>query len=132
MSKCVLRQLIIFYGRILNNFPWNHMLCSKANYKLSTTTCPPTLLLVSQSSNLNLPTPCQTRGLTHGTKQQPCGRHNDVYLIGKSMPTPRQKLQLTISRRLFLLKSGILSFSWGRNQITSTSRIFSMTNVNCT
>ena len=39
---------------------------------------------------------------------------------------------MLVWRRLFLLKSGILSISQGRNWITSILRIFSNTNVNCT
>ena len=37
---------------------------------------------------------------------------------------PHQKQHKLISRRVFLLKSRTLSISHGRNQITSTSRIF--------
>ena len=37
-----------------------------------------------------------------------------------------------MSRRLLLLKSGTCSISKGRNRLTSTSRMWSNTNVNCT
>ena len=71
----------------------------------------------------------------HGFKTQhnwqPCGRHHVVYLIGTPMTTqPHLKSHIMISRRHFLPKSGTLSMSQGRNYITSTSMIFSNTNMN--
>ena len=71
--------------------------------------------------------------LTRYTIQLLCEKHHWVYLIGAPMTTQlHQKQHMIISSRLFLLKSGTLSISQGRNHITSTSRIFSNTNVNCT
>ena len=45
---------------------------------------------------------------------------------------PNQEQHMLISRRFFMLKSGILSISLGRYYITSISRIFLNTNVNYT
>jgi hypothetical protein len=45
---------------------------------------------------------------------------------------PTSKITLDDIKEAFLVKSGTLSISWGRNLFTSTSRIFSNTNVNCT
>ena len=74
--------------------------------------------------------PWPNKDLTPGTNQPPCGRCRGVYLIGKPMTTQH----MVISRRLFLLKSGALSISQGRNKIFSppTPMIFSNMNMNCT
>ena len=78
--------------------------------------------LVTKATSLSHTKP--NKDLTLGTNQQPCGKHHGVYLIGIPMTTqPYQKQHMMMSRRLFLLKSGTLSISQGRDQSTSTSRI---------
>ena len=87
--------------------------------------CPPTPLLVSQPSNLTFPTPSRTRIWHHAQTDNHV--EGITWLI--SLPNPWQPNTvrshiLMISRRFFLLNSGILSISWERNWITFTSRMF--------
>ena len=63
-SQCVLWQPVICGWPNLENFPWNCVCVSKANFEFSTTACPLTILLVSRSSSLTFSSPCWTRADT--------------------------------------------------------------------
>ena len=100
-------------------------ICSKGNYGFSTK---------ESVKQLHFPDTLPYKDLTLGTNQQPCERHHGVYLIGETHDNP------TPSKMTFDdLKEAFTAKAWnsfyllqGRHQISSTSRIFSSTNVNCT
>ena len=112
MSHVKLHFTTTYYILLARIWKTTHKInCFEANYRFSTMAYPPTLLLVSQSSNLTFPTPCR-KGFD--TQHKLTTMSKKSWGLSQWEMTNPAPLEITFDdlKEICLLKTEILSISW--------------------